>query len=140
MKHLLSYQKHGLFLTIFLCLLLLGSVISICHIFASGTDAVSDSAPLVATISRDGEILYEIPLTEVREPYDLTISSPDGGQNVIRVEHNGISMQSATCKDKLCVKTGKIQTSLLPIICLPNKVVIEVKRETQKTTYDSITY
>ena len=140
MKHLLSYQKHGLFLTILVCLLLLGSMISICLFKTTGTDATLDSSPLIATISRDGEALYEIPLSEVWEPYDLTISSLEGGQNVVHVEHDGISMKSATCKDKLCVKTGKIHSSLLPIICLPNRVVIEVKRETQKTSYDSITY
>ena len=44
-------------------------------------------------------------------------------------------MESADCPDKLCVKTGKIKDNSHDIICLPNKVRVEV---TKKSAIDAV--
>ena len=41
-----------------------------------------------------------------------------------------IRMLNSNCPDKRCVKQG--WSDLVPIICLPNQIVIEVKSNTQK--------
>jgi len=76
----------------------------------------------VAVITKNGEILHRIDLTAVNKSYTIDI---DG--NIILVENGCISMQSAECPDKLCVKQGKI-SNIGSIICLPNKVIIEIDR------------
>lgn len=76
----------------------------------------------VAVITKNGEILHRIDLTAVSESYTIDL---DG--NVILVENGRISMQSANCPDKLCVKQGKI-SDIGSIVCLPNKVIIEIDR------------
>ena len=51
--------------------------------------------------------------------------------NVALVEEGGISMHSADCPDKLCVKQGKA-TVLQPVTCLPNRVTIIVEGKTSE--------
>ena len=40
------------------------------------------------------------------------------------IENGKIRMRKANCRDKLCVKQGFSDN--LPIICLPNRIVIEI--------------
>lgn len=77
----------------------------------------------VAVISKNGETLYRIDLSSVSESYTL-----DLGGNIVLVENGYISMNSADCPDKLCVKQGKI-SEIGSIVCLPNKVIIEIDRK-----------
>jgi len=46
--------------------------------------------------------------------------------NTIQIRNGRVRMLKADCKDKRCVKQG--YNDLLPIICLPNKLVVEIKR------------
>lgn len=77
----------------------------------------------VAVITKNGEILHRIDLTAVSESYTIDLDT-----NVILVENGCISMLSADCPDKLCVKQGRI-SNIGSIICLPNKVIIEIDRD-----------
>jgi len=43
---------------------------------------------------------------------------------VAQIEDNKIFMLQSTCKNKTCIK----QSSFLPIICLPNKILIKKKQ------------
>ncbi len=76
----------------------------------------------IAVISKDGEILYRIDLSSVEENYTI-----DLGGNVILIENGHVCMKSAECPDKLCVKQGRI-SDIGSIVCLPNKVIIEIDR------------
>lgn len=58
----------------------------------------------IARIYQQDNLLYEIDLSTVKKSYTLTIDGENGAENVILVESNQISMQSATCPDHLCVK------------------------------------
>lgn len=76
-----------------------------------------------AVIYKDGEEIRRVRLDTVTQSYTIPL---DG--NVILVEPGKISMQSATCPDKLCVHQGTITTHGR-IVCLPNRVLIELLRE-----------
>ena len=75
-----------------------------------------------ALIYVDGELYREIDLSSVEESYTL----PVGEGNVLLIEAGRVSMQSAECPDKLCVKQG-YATVLQPVVCLPNKVTVIVE-------------
>ena len=75
-----------------------------------------------ALIYIDGELYKRVELSGVKESYTVEI----GEGNVALVEEGGISMHSADCPDKLCVKQG-YATVLQPVVCLPNKVTIIVE-------------
>ena len=46
--------------------------------------------------------------------------------NVCVIDHGTAYMKSANCPDQICVKTKAIKTSASSIVCLPNKVVVEI--------------
>lgn len=75
-----------------------------------------------ALIYLDGELLQTVELDPVAEAYTL----PIGEGNVALVEPGRISMHSADCPDRLCVKQGHA-TVLQPVVCLPNRVTIIVE-------------
>ena len=52
-----------------------------------------------------------------------------GGTNVLRIEGGAAWLEEADCPDQICVKTGKIKYTGQSIICLPHKVVVEIKEE-----------
>lgn len=66
----------------------------------------------------------------------ITIDQGDGKVNVLVIDESGVYMQSASCRDQICVHHAKIDPALadlLPldrwIICLPNGVSVEVTGE-----------
>ncbi|MCR5485577.1 MAG: NusG domain II-containing protein [Clostridiales bacterium] len=87
----------------------------------------------VAVISQNGKELYRIDLDKVSEAYTI-----DLGGNVVLVENGAVSMQSADCPDKLCVRQGKIKNGSHPIICLPNRVEIKIENDGEKDVTDAV--
>lgn len=76
-----------------------------------------------AVVYKDGEEIARIRLDSVTESYTIPL---DG--NTILVEPGKICMQSADCPDKLCIHQGTLTTQGR-IVCLPNRVLIEMERE-----------
>lgn len=103
--------------------------------------AVRDSdVSYVACLYQDGSLLQSIPLDQVPETYRFTVNAADGGYNIIEVFPGGIAIVEADCPDKLCVQQGPISNSLLPITCLPHRLVIELKSESHTAAPDAIAY
>ncbi|MBN2286022.1 MAG: NusG domain II-containing protein [Tissierellales bacterium] len=48
------------------------------------------------------------------------------GINIVHIEDGFVYMESSTCRDQICVLHGKICRPGEMIVCLPNKIVIEV--------------
>ncbi len=49
------------------------------------------------------------------------------GTNTVIIKDGVVYMSNATCKNQVCVNTGKISKKGESIICLPNKVIVEIK-------------
>lgn len=79
-------------------------------------------------ITVDGELYCEKKLSESCE---IKI----GETNTAVIENGEVYMKDADCPDKLCVRQGKISDTSKKIICLPNKVIIEV---TKKSDIDMV--
>ena len=62
------------------------------------------------------------------EPYQETIQTQQG-RNVIEVGVDFVHVVEADCKDKLDVLQGEISKPGQVIVCLPNRMVIEVRGE-----------
>ena len=73
-------------------------------------------------ISLDGEIYGVYPLCEDRE-IDVT---EDGHTNHITIKDGQVSMSYSTCRNQVCVNTGAISETKDAIVCLPNRVVVEI--------------
>ncbi|HAL62983.1 MAG TPA: hypothetical protein DCO93_00905 [Clostridiales bacterium] len=74
-----------------------------------------------------GKLFCEKPLSENCE-IDIY------GKNTAIIENGSVYMKDADCPDKLCIHQGKISDSSKKIICLPNKVVIEVIKKSEIDT------
>lgn len=61
-------------------------------------------------------------LDSVSVPSDIT----DKRYNIIEIKNKKVSMLLAGCPDLLCVHQKSIETNGEEIVCLPNKVIIEV--------------
>lgn len=68
----------------------------------------------------------------------FTVSAPNGGNNVIVVDHGRIRVEQATCPDGLCVKQGWSRTEGYPITCLPHGLVIQPKGGEEP--FDAVTH
>lgn len=80
-----------------------------------------------AVITQNGNVLYEIELDRVSEPYSIRIDGEGGCYNIIEVRNGEIGVSEASCPDKVCVNMGYISDGLLPVTCLPNRVVIKIE-------------
>ena len=89
----------------------------------------SGRAGMVADIFIDGELYKKIDLDGVVMPYDFTVESKYG-YNIIHVEHGGISVTEADCRDHICINRGVISDDAVPIVCLPHRLVIEIEGDT----------
>ena len=81
----------------------------------------------VVEIVQDGAVLREIDLRYVTREYTITVESPDGGSNIIRVQPGRICVSEADCPDLICVRQGWLKDQSTPIVCLPHRLVIRLK-------------
>ena len=88
-----------------------------------------------AVVKVDGQELYKL---ELDKDTTIDVAGYQGGLNRIEVKAGKVSMTEADCPDELCVKTGKISRTGETIVCLPHRVVIEIKSTQGGNTIDSI--
>ena len=79
----------------------------------------------VAKIYQDGTCINSIDLSSIDQGYTLEITG--AVTNTIAVEPGRICVRDATCRDQVCVSQGWISSGILPIVCLPNALVIQVE-------------
>ena len=81
----------------------------------------------VARITLNGTIVNEIDLDSELLPKTFTYEGVGGFTNTIVAEKGRIRVESAGCPDQVCVHQGWISDGTVPIVCLPNKLIIEIK-------------
>lgn len=69
-------------------------------------------------ITQDNSVLYRLPLGT-----DKTVQLDNC---TVKIENGFAFMESSNCGNQICVNTGKISKTGEQVICLPNKVIIEV--------------
>ncbi len=76
------------------------------------------------TVTVDGELFGEYPLAS-----DRTVEIRTGeGVNLLVIEGGSARVTEATCPDGICVSHRAISRDGESIICLPNKVVVTVRK------------
>lgn len=136
MNKLPSPKKIAFVLTTGILLLFLGSLLAL---FILHRWTATSNTECVAEIYLDGSLIQTIPLQTVKEAYSFTIQNNNSGFNTIQVTPGAIRVITASCPDKICVHQGWISDSLLPITCLPNRLVIRI-RPSDKQVPDALTY
>lgn len=102
-----------------------------------GIRLVQDAKPSggVAVVTVDGTEYGRYSLNEdCREQITLA----DGAYNVLVISGGRADITEASCPDKICVRHRAVDKSGQSIVCLPNKVVVEIKGG-EKADVDLIT-
>lgn len=86
-------------------------------------DRKTDGESVMVEILQDNKVIYTLDLAK-EEDRTFRIESADGGWNDVTIEDGQISITDADCSDRTCVKTGRLRSEYVPIICLPHKLVI----------------
>ena len=88
-------------------------------------------------VSVDGVVKYTFPLDEDLE---FKIEGYEGGTNYLVIKDGEACLTEASCPDLLCVHMGKISSQGQSIICLPNRVVVEIRddNESDPKEFDAI--
>ena len=88
----------------------------------------------VAEVSVDGVKVAEYPL-DIDGVFYI-----NNGSNVLVIENGAAYMREANCPDKFskngCVNTGKISYVGQTIVCLPNKIIVEIVGEGEDSIVD----
>lgn len=79
-----------------------------------------------AEITVDGKKFREIRLDNHKGKENIKIKTSKGN-NVIEVLDNKIAIIDSDCPDKICVKKGYISKLGQTSVCLPHRVIVEIK-------------
>lgn len=96
--------------------LAVGAVLALCLLFGAKKGNV-------VQVRVDGEIVKEFSLSE-NTSYE--IQGVNNGRNLLRIEDGKAEVTEASCPDGLCINMGQIDKVGQSIVCLPNKVVVEI--------------
>ncbi len=82
------------------------------------------SGGTVIEIVQDGAVLQTIDLSRTADQ-DIRIVSPDGtSYNIVSVRGGTVKVSEAGCPDQTCVHMGALKSENLPIVCLPNRLIV----------------
>lgn len=77
----------------------------------------------IVEIIQDGKVLHTLDLSKAD---DQTINIVYQGRiNTVSIKKGSICIISADCPDQTCVKMGFLNENALPVVCLPNRLVIQ---------------
>lgn len=89
--------------------------------------------PLTATITVDGQVFKTVELTKEEQIIEI---QTDHGLNILKVHDYGIEMIEADCPDEVCLTFGFVDKNNQSIVCLPNKVLVELEGPTGGESQD----
>ena len=92
-----------------------------------------ESGGETAVVYYDSEVIAEIPLSGSGE-----YTFPQVPDMVFTAESGTVSVTESNCGDRTCVRTGKISRQGEAIICVPNKIVVEIKGSVKESGVDAV--
>lgn len=128
-----SYKKTAALIAAFLILL---CAVSLLSLLSPAGDNRREQ--YIADIYQNGTLLMSIPLTGDDTSETFLIQGEGGCTNEIALRPGSIGIISADCPDQLCVRQGFIRNSRLPIVCLPNRLVIRLRPLSDESPDDSV--
>ena len=108
-----------------LVLALLAGVVALCCVLL----LLPKGQGTVAVVKQDGVVLAEIDLTSLSQTRTIPVEGKNGLWNRVVAQQGRICVEEASCPDQVCVHQGWISDSSVPIVCLPNKLVVEIVGE-----------
>lgn len=102
-------------------LVIIGAVLLVAVIGLFVIQAVREEGAQVVITWEGQEKTYSL-----AEDQTLVYEGENGGYNVVTIEDGFVFMSEANCPDQICVNHKPTNQTADPIVCLPNKLVVEV--------------
>jgi len=90
-----------------------------------------------AEVTLDGKPYKKIILSEHRGDEKIDVKTKYG-YNIIEIKDQSIGIIDADCRDKICMKSGFISNPGQISVCLPHKLMIEIKSNDTENNIDVI--
>lgn len=96
---------------------------------------VSGKEVVYLSIQVQGKEVQKVPLSDKMETMVIPLEQNGKVKNVVQIKDGFVDMLEADCPDQLCDVHKPISESGESIVCLPNKVVLEIiGRDGNKST------
>ncbi len=95
-------------------------------------------AGVTAVVLVGGEEVRRIDLTKVEAPYEIELNTIPAV--TLTVEPGAVSVSKAACRDKLCVKAGRLTKVNDSAVCLPARVTVRLIGKTDPGGVDAAVY
>ncbi len=105
-------------------IIFIGALVLLVLVFALALLLFAEEGDTVI-VRVDGEVLGEYSLSEDREIEIVT----EQGRNLLVIKDGKADITDASCPDGICVKHRAVSRDGESIICLPNKVVVEIEKK-----------
>lgn len=92
--------------------------------YLSGNDA--SVTRTYAEIQVEGKVYKKVPLSGHHGEDRFSIDT-DKGHNLVVIKDESIGITEADCPDKICIREGFVSKPGATVVCLPHKLLIEVK-------------
>ena len=103
-------------IVLFICLISLG-------IALAGFSVAGDVTGEKAVVTVDGKLYGTYDLSK-----DQTVTIEQNGHtNEFSIKNGQVQMTRSTCKNHICIQEGAISHTSQRIVCLPNRVMIEIQ-------------
>ena len=133
-------MKSNKFWVVVFCLVVVGCVVALLVLERGETSFVR--------VYKDGKPVTDaVNLVAVTESYTITVGNLvetggvfDGvsGRNIVEIDVGRVRMLEADCPDGYCVRQGWITGGFVPIVCLPNRVVVVLVGGLNDTGVDAV--
>ncbi|MFD1429041.1 NusG domain II-containing protein [Lacticaseibacillus mingshuiensis] len=89
----------------------------------------TEPAVYTAVVTHDGKEVYRLKLTGHKGTTRFRYNDGDEWNEIVATGSK-IAIKEANCKDQVCVREGQISRPGQTIVCLPHKLLIEIKSTT----------
>jgi hypothetical protein len=96
--------------------------------------AMRASAPSTVVVREDDKVLARYPIDR---DVTFTVTGREGPLD-ISIKNRGVAVTNATCKNQVCLLTGRIYKPFRQIICAPNHVIVEITSSHPADSIDAI--
>lgn len=97
----------------------------------------TDTSTKWVEISVKGNLYKKVMLQKSTK--EKIIIKTDLGENTVLIENGGVRILESNCSNQICVKDGFKDKPGEVLVCLPHKVVVQIKGE-NKSDIDGVSY
>jgi hypothetical protein len=116
-------------------IIIISVIIIICVISLGVYKSLNTNTPVIAEIYFDSQLVKSIDLQQGTE---LVFSIPGHDHVVFHLYPDGsICFEKSNCRDKICVRSGRLNMVGEYAACLPNNIIMKISRKDKRASDDA---